>query len=117
MDNHYHLVIQTTDANLSLGMRQINGIYTQAYNRRHKTFGHIFQGRFKAILVDKDQYVLEVCRFVVFNPVRAGVVKKVGQWRWSSYASSAGIGKPVEWLTTDLILSLFSGNRLHRESP
>ncbi len=74
MDNHYHLLIETPDANLSIGMRQLNGIYTQKYNRRHATPGHVFQGRFKAILVDKDNYLLELCRYVVLNPVRATMV-------------------------------------------
>ena len=71
MDNHYHLMIETPDANLSIGMRQLNGIYTQKYNRGHKRPGHVFQGRFKAILVDKENYLLELCRYLVLNPVRA----------------------------------------------
>ena len=72
MDNHYHIMVETPDANLSMGMRQLNGIYTQQYNRRHHQTGHIFEGRFKAILVQKDHYLLELCRYVVLNPVRAG---------------------------------------------
>ena len=76
MDNHYHLLIQTLDGNLSKGMRQLNGVYTQASNRRHRRVGHLFQGRFKAILVDRDVYLLELARYVVLNPVRAGMVKK-----------------------------------------
>ena len=76
MDNHYHLLIQTPDGNLSKGMRQLNGVYTQASNRRHRRVGHLFQGRFKAILVDRDAYLLELARYVVLNPVRAGMVKK-----------------------------------------
>ncbi|HWQ95123.1 MAG TPA: transposase, partial [Gammaproteobacteria bacterium] len=70
MDNHYHLLIQTPDGNLSKGMRQLNGVYTQASNRRHRRVGHLFQGRFKAILVDRDAYLLELSRYVVLNPVR-----------------------------------------------
>ncbi len=69
MDNHYHLIIETLDGNLSKGMRQLNGVYTQATNRRHLRSGHLFQGRYKAILVDKDQYLLELARYVVLNPV------------------------------------------------
>jgi putative transposase len=72
MDNHYHLVVETPDANLSQGMRQLNGVYTQAYNRRHRRVGHLFQGRFKGILVQKESHFLEVCRYVVLNPVAAG---------------------------------------------
>lgn len=74
--NHYHLLIETMDANLSAGMRHVNGVYTQYYNRRHDKAGHVFQGRFKAILVEKESYLLELCRYVVLNPVKAGMVKK-----------------------------------------
>ena len=71
MDNHYHAIIETLDGNLSEGMRQLNGIYTQAFNRRHKRVGHVFQGRYKSILIQKESHLLEVCRYVVLNPVRA----------------------------------------------
>jgi len=75
MDNHYHLLIETPDGNLALGMRQLNGVYTQLFNnRRHRT-GHLFQGRYKAILIQKDTHLLEVCRYVVLNPVRARMVE------------------------------------------
>ena len=111
MDNHYHLMIETPDANLSLGMRQLNGVYTQKYNRRHNEPGHIFQGRFKAILVDKDNYLLELCRYVVLNPTRAKMVERPEQWIWSSYRATAG-SKPVpEYLTADWILGLFGRKR------
>jgi REP element-mobilizing transposase RayT len=79
MGNHYRLLIQTPDGNLSKGMRQLNGVYTQASNRRHRRVGHLFQGRFKAILVDRDAYLPELARYVVLNPVRAGRVKKAAQ--------------------------------------
>ncbi len=72
MDNHYHIVIETAEGNLSQGMRQINGVYTQKHNRRHELTGHVFQGRFKAVLVQKETYLLELARYVVLNPVRAG---------------------------------------------
>ncbi len=68
MDNHYHLLIETPDGNLSMGMRQLNGVYTQLFNKRHKRTGHLFQGRYKAILIQKDSHLLEVCRYVVLNP-------------------------------------------------
>jgi putative transposase len=71
MNNHYHLVIETPDGNLSKGMRQLNGVYTQAFNKRHGRVGHLFQGRFKGILVQKDTHFLDVCRYVVLNAVRA----------------------------------------------
>jgi len=107
MDNHYHCMIETPDGNLSVGMRQLNGIYTQRYNRRHDKPGHIFQGRFKAILVQKDNYLLELCRYVVLNPVRARLVEKPEAWRWSSYGATAGLRKKPHFLTTDWILGLF----------
>lgn len=70
MDNHYHLLIDTPLPNLSSGMRQLNSVYTQAFNKRHKRIGHLYQGRFKAIVIDKESYLLEVARYVVLNPVR-----------------------------------------------
>jgi putative transposase len=90
MTNHYHLVIETPDANLARGMRQLNGVYTQCFNRHHGHTGHVFQGRYKAILVDRDSYLLELARYVVLNPVRVGMVKSPQQWRWSSYAAMMG---------------------------
>ncbi len=80
MDNHYHLMIETPDGNLSLGMRQLNGVYTQARNKRYNKTGHLFQGRYKSILIQKDSHLLEVCRYVVLNPVKAswGQVHTVG---------------------------------------
>ncbi len=90
MGNHYHFVLQTRCANLSLLMRHINGVYTQNFNRRHGVVGHLFQGRFKAILVDQDAYLLQVCRYVELNPVRAQMVPAAGDWPWSSYRAHVG---------------------------
>jgi REP element-mobilizing transposase RayT len=73
MTNHYHVVVETPDANLSKGMRQLNGVYTQQFNRRHRLVGHLLQGRFKGILVERDTYLVELARYVVLNPVRAVV--------------------------------------------
>ena len=111
MDNHYHLMIQTPDGNLSKGMRQLNGVYTQTSNRRHKRVGHLFQGRFKAILVDSDAYLLELARYVVLNPVRAGMVKKPGDWSWSSYRASVGLEPAAPWLEVDGLLAQFGKRR------
>lgn len=111
MDNHYHLLIETPDGNLSKGMRQLNGVYTQKYNWLHQTTGHVFQGRYKAILVEKDSYLLELCRYVVLNPVRAGMTEKPEQWIWSSYRFTAGTKNPPEYLTTDWILRLLHQNK------
>ncbi len=90
MDNHYHLVIHTRRGNLSRFMQQLNGVYTQIYNRRHSKVGHLFQGRFKGILVDESAYLLEVCRYVDLNPVRARMVRDPANWRWSSYNAHIG---------------------------
>jgi putative transposase len=111
MNNHYHLLIETPDGNLSQGMRQLNGIYTQKYNWLHNKTGHVFQGRYKAILVEKESYLLELCRYVVLNPVRAKMVAKPKEWKWSSYRYTAGIIKAPGYLTTDWIISLFGKNK------
>jgi putative transposase len=111
MDNHFHIVIEKADANLSKGMRQLNGVYTQYYNRRHNRVGHVYQGRYKAILVEKEAYLLELCRYVVLNPVRAHMVKDMGDWFWSSYLAMTGKSSPPGWLETDWLLSHFSLQR------
>lgn len=98
MSNHYHFVLHTRQGNLSALMRHINGVYTQAFNRRHGKVGHLFQGRFKAILVDRDAYMLEVCRYVELNPVRAGMVAQAVDWPWSSYRSHTGQAVAPAWL-------------------
>jgi REP element-mobilizing transposase RayT len=100
MGNHYHFVLHTRQANLSLLMRHVNGVYTQRFNRRHGKVGHLFQGRFKAILVDRDAYLLEVCRDVELNPVRAQMVASPGEWPWSSYLAHVDGAMPPPWLDT-----------------
>jgi REP element-mobilizing transposase RayT len=110
MDNHYHLIIETVDGNLSKGMRQLNGVFTQASNRRHHRSGHLFQGRFKGILVDKDAYLLELSRYVVLNPVRAGMVDSPAQWPWSSYRAMMGEIPAPAWLMIEALLAQF-GNK------
>jgi len=109
MNNHYHLLIETPYGNLSRGMRQLNGLYTQRFNQRHQRVGHLFQGRYKAILVDKDNYLLGLCRYIVLNPVRANIVKDPKDYKWSSYQATTG-HKGIPCLTTDWILSQF-GNK------
>jgi putative transposase len=100
MDNHYHFVLHTRAANLSRLMRHVNGVYTQAFNRRHAKAGHLLQGRFKAILVDRDAYLLEVCRYVELNPVRAKMVAEPAQWPWSSYLAHTLHAPTPAWLDT-----------------
>ena len=107
MDNHYHLLVETPDANLARGMRQLNGIYTQRFNRRHNRAGHVFQGRYKAILVQKDVYLLELARYIVLNPVRAHMVDNADAWPWSSYRATVGQSNHPRWLDVEGILSAF----------
>jgi len=111
MDNHYHLVIETAEANLSRGMRHLNGVYTQTFNRVHKRVGHLFQGRYKAILVEKESYLLEVIRYVILNPVRANMTRTAGQYPWSSYRAMIGKSTPPACLEKDWILGRY-GKRL-----
>ncbi len=111
LSNHYHLIVETPDANLSLGMRQLNGVYTQRFNRTHCSVGHVFQGRFKAILVEKDSYLLELSRYVVLNPLRAKMVRKLENYPWSSYLATCGQVPPPTWLHVDGILLQMSAQR------
>ena len=109
--NHYHILIETPEANLAQGMRQLNGVYTQRFNRTHDRVGHVFQGRYKAILVERDSYLLELARYVVLNPLRAKMVKRLETWPWSSYLATCGqVGSP-DWLQTYWILAQFGQRR------
>ncbi|MRW91988.1 addiction module toxin RelE [Duganella sp. FT80W] len=107
MGNHYHLLVETWDGHLGKGMRQLNGVYSQYFNRRHELVGHVFQGRYQAILVDKESYLLELARYIVLNPVRAGLVERPEQWRWSSYNLTTSRHPPPEWLEIDWLLAKF----------
>ncbi len=108
MNNHYHLIIETPEENLSSGMRDLNGIYTQTLNRKHHLTGHVFQGRFKAFVIEKESYLLEVSRYVVLNPVRSGLVASPEKWLWSNFCFTAGLKKAPAWLTTQWTLEYFS---------
>jgi REP element-mobilizing transposase RayT len=107
MGNHYHLLLETPAGNLSRAMWHLNGIYTQRFNKKHHRTRRLFQGRFKAIVVEKDTYLKELCRYVVLNPVGAKMVKGPGDWKWSSYRATAGLEKVEPWLETDWILGQF----------
>ena len=111
MGNHYHLLVETPDANLSRGMRQLNGIYTQKFNWKRKKTGHLFQGRYKSILVDKEEYLLELARYMMLNPVRAGLVKAPDDYIWSSYRAVAGKVETPEFLTTEGLLARFGAGK------
>jgi REP element-mobilizing transposase RayT len=111
MSNHYHVLVQTPEGNLSGGMRQLNGVYTQRANQRHRRVGHVFQGRFKAVLVDREAHLLELARYVVLNPVRAGIVADARAWRWSSYRATLGDEPAPAWLEVDSLLAQFGTRR------
>jgi len=111
MTNHYHILIETPEANLAQGMRQLNGVYTQRFNRAHARVGHVFQGRYKAILVERGSYLLELARYVVLNPLRANMVKRLEQWPWSSYLPTCGQAAAPAWLQTDWVLAQFGSRR------
>ncbi len=104
MSNHYHLLLETPFGNLSQIMRHINGSYTTCFNKKYQRSGHLLQGRYRAIVVDKDEYAIELSRYIHLNPVRAGIVKKPEAYRWSSYRDYTG------WLFKDFILGYFKGN-------
>ena len=112
MNNHYHLVVETLEGNLSSGMRRLNSTYTQRFNKKHQRVGHLFQGRYKGILIDKENYFLEVIRYVVLNPVRAGLVSHPKDFEWSSYGEISGINERKEKITTEYILLQFHDNIL-----
>jgi REP element-mobilizing transposase RayT len=111
MENHYHLLIETPNANLSKGMRELNGVNTQGFNQRNRRVGHLYQGRYKAIIVEKDNHLLSLCRYVVLNPVGVGLIKRPEQWRWSSYRATIGLAKRPSFLTIDWVLSQFAGRK------
>ncbi len=101
MGNHFHIVLHTRQGNLSRLMRHINGVYTRRFNRRHGLVGHLFQGRFKSILVDRDAYLLALCRYVERNPVAAGIVAAADDWPWSSCRAHLGQSEVPPWLNND----------------
>ena len=111
MSNYYHLLIQTPAANLSRCMRHINGVYTQRFNRRYQLDGSLFRGRYKSILIGDEDYLVEVLRYICFDPVHAGVVKRPGKYPWSSYNDYLSRKRQNTWLRRDLISSLFKGKR------
>jgi REP element-mobilizing transposase RayT len=107
MSNHYHLLLETPAGNLSQVMQHINGAYTNYFNVKRKRSGHLFQGRYKAILIDADEYAKELSRYIHLNPVRAKMVSRAEAYRWSSYLDYIGERKSPEWLKTSFILDYF----------
>lgn len=110
MDNHYHLLIETPEPNLSRGMKHLNGVYTQWFNRQHSRSGPLVQGRFKSIIVEKESYLLELARDIVLIPVRAKTARGPRDWKWSSYRATAGVVKLPQFLTTNWLLAQFNRN-------
>lgn len=107
MSNHYHLLLETAEPNLARTLRHLNGVYTQRFNRRHERVGHVFQGRYKAILVERDAYYLEVVRYVLLNPVRAKLATRAQDWPWSSYRAVMGQSHAFQSLAVNKVLSFF----------
>ena len=111
MKNHYHLLIRTREANLSKAIQWLGVSYSVWFNRRHQRSGHLFQGRFKNFLIEDDHYFVAMCRYIHGNPVRAGMVKRVRDYRWSSYRAYVDRRYEVPWLTTNLVLQMYGASR------
>jgi putative transposase len=111
MDNHFHFVLETPRANLARGMQQLNGRYAQRFNWRHDRVGHLFQGRYKALLTQNDGHLLEACRYTVLNPERTETPRRYDTWRWSSYRANAGLEPVPPWLDVDQLLAHFGPER------
>ena len=109
MSNHFHLVLDTPSPTLSAGMQWLVGTYSQWFNKRHKRTGHLFGDRFHSFLIDDENYLSEVIRYVVLNPVRAGMVERPELYRWSSYRATAGLETAPAWLALHRIEPLFVG--------
>jgi len=110
MGNHYHLILETPEGNLSRIMRHLNGVYTQLFNRKHSKAGHVFQGRYKGILIQRGAHLLEACRYIVLNPLRAGLCALPEDWAWSSYRATAGLSRAEPFLNVGWILEQFDEN-------
>lgn len=116
LQNHYHLLVQTPDGNIARCMRHINGVYTQRFNRSHDTDGQLFRGRYKAVLVEGDSHLLEVMRYIHRNPLRAGLVKCLDDYPWSSHLGYLSLAKGWNWLYRDFLLAMLSTEKRRRKS-
>jgi putative transposase len=108
MGNHYHLLVETPDPDIAMGMQLLNGFYAQYFNGRHGERGHVFESRYASDLIETEEYFAEVCRYIVLNPVRAGLCEGPAEWPWSSYTATLGERSIPEFLTIDWVLGLFS---------
>ena len=111
LPNHYHMLVQTPDANISRSMRHLNGVYTQRYNNRHQCDGQLFRGRYKSILIDTDSYLLQAVRYIHRNPLKAGLTDKLDAYPWSSHKGYISVAKKWEWLHKNHVFSMLSKNR------
>ncbi|MBE9573293.1 MAG: transposase [Proteobacteria bacterium] len=111
MDNHYHLLVRTREANLSRAIQWLGVSYAVWFNRKHNRSGHLFQGRFKSFLVEDERYFTAMCFYIHGNPLRAGIVQKLLDYKWSSYRAYADEEYQISWLTTDLVLGMYGGSR------
>ena len=116
MPNHYHLLVHTPDGNISRCMRHINGVYTQRFNRRHSTDGQLFRGRYKAVLVEADNHLLEVLRYIHRNPIRAGLARTPKDFLWTSYQGYLSAARKWDWLEKEFLLSMFSERKTRRKA-
>jgi putative transposase len=110
MTNHYHLLVETPEPDISRGMHWLNGVYAKWFNWRHDCTGHLFERRFFGELVEGQAHLLELTRYIVLNPVRADLTASAGKWQWSSYNATIGKRERPRFLTTSMVLSLFSDN-------
>lgn len=110
MPNHYHLLVETPQPNLSDGMQLLNGAYAQWFNRRHVYDGHLFQGRFAAKSIASEAHLAEAARYIVLNPVRAGLSDRPRDWRWSSYRATVDTVPRARPVRTDRLLTWFGGD-------
>ncbi len=106
MTNHYHLLLKTPSANLNVGMQRLNSVYARQYNKTYLRTGHVFNNRYHAVLLEKDEHLVALARYIALNPVRAGIVKNPKNYRWNSYRATIGLEKTPKFLTTEWILSL-----------
>lgn len=111
MKNHYHLLIRTEEANLSRAIQWLGVSYSGWFNRRHQRSGHLFQGRFKSFLIENERYLSAMCHYIHGNPLRAGLARRLSNYRWSSYQAYADKSHPLCWLTTELVLGMYGGSR------
>jgi len=111
MKNHFHLLVHTQESNLSRAIQWLGVSYSVWFNRRHQRSGHLFQGRFKSFLIENDHYFTAMCLYIHGNPLRAGMVRRLSDYRWSSYPAYADKKKGVSWLTMEVILGVYGGSR------